>query len=100
MSDETRRFETVGTAEDLHQLLMALNESGTEPVVIGFDAHDLPFLAYGWAPGGDGWAAGFVNDDPQSREFDYADGTGRCDDCGAFERRPIERLDYPVRVTK
>jgi hypothetical protein len=89
----------VKTAEQLHDLLMDLNENGTNPVVVGFDAKDEPFLAYGWAPGGDGWDAGFVVDDTHSDEIEYVD-TGRCDECGAFDRRAIEKLNYPVRVIK
>lgn len=95
MSYKDGRIET---AEQLHDLLMGLNDSGVNPVVVGFDASGLPFLAYGWAPGGDGWDAGFVNDDPHSAEFDYNDGTGRCQECGAFDRRNISKLLYPVRV--
>lgn len=88
----------VADPEQLDDILSALNEAGDEPVVVGFDRHGQPFLAYGYAPGGDGWDAGFVNDDPHSGEFDYSDGTERCQECGAFERRPIDRLGYPVRV--
>ena len=82
----------------LDQTLMDLNERGETPVVVGLDRHGQPFLAYGWAPGGDGWAAGFVNDDPHSGEFEYSDGTERCQECGAFDRRGIEKLAYPVRL--
>lgn len=95
MSTEQR---IVDTEDDLDQYLSDLNDAGFTPVVIGFDRHGSPFLAYGWAPGGDGWDAGFVNDDPHSAEFDYSDGTERCQECGAFERRGIAKLAYPVRL--
>lgn len=86
------------TADALDDYLSDLNQAGVQPVAVGFDRHGYPFLAYGWAPGGDGWECGFVNDDPHSSEFDYNDGTERCQECGAFDRRPIERLSYPVTV--
>lgn len=93
--------ETIATEEQLNDLLTAMNfEQGEEPVVVGFDAHGHPFLAYGWASGGDGWDCGFVNDDPHSAEFDYSDGTTRCEECGAFDRRGIAKLAYPVHVVQ
>lgn len=93
------KTQEVATEEQLDDLLSAMNfEQGDEPVVVGFDAHNHPFLAYGWAPGGDGWDCGFVNDDPHSAEFDYSDGTSRCEECGAFDRRGLSKLSFPVQI--
>jgi hypothetical protein len=84
--------------DELNRLLAGLNyDEGITPVVVGFDSGGDPFLAYGWAPGGDGWDAGFVRDDPHSSEFDIR-GVDRCQECGAFEREHISRLNYPVTV--
>lgn len=88
----------IETPERLDEILTDLNEHGLNPVVVGFDANNSPFLAYGWAPGGDGWDCGFVVDDTHSAEFDYSDGTKRCEDCGAFERRNISKLSYPLCI--
>jgi hypothetical protein len=89
----------IENAEQLDQILSDMNfERGLTPVVVGFDANGEAFLAYGWAPGGDGWDCGFVNDDTHSAEFDYSDGTRRCEECGAFDRRDITKLAYPIRV--
>jgi hypothetical protein len=85
-------------ADALDDLLSTMNEVGDRPVTVGHDAGGVAFLAYGWAPGGDGWDCGVVEDDTHSSEFDYNDGTRRCDDCGAFDRRPLAVLAYPVTV--
>lgn len=95
-----RRSFVVTSADGLNDLLSSLNEAGENPVVVGFDANGYPFLAYGWAPGGDGWACGFVTDDTHSLEFEFSDGTRRCEECGAFERRDIEKMPYPVTVVR
>lgn len=96
--EEPASSRKIETAEQLHDVLMGLNDGGVNPVVVGFDVFGYPFLAYGWAPGGDGWDAGFVSDDMHSAEFDYSDGTERCQECGAFDRRNITKLSYPVRI--
>lgn len=83
--------------EDLNDHLLELNEQGTNPVVVGFDRHLHPFLAYGHAPGGDGWDVGILYDDPYSYEFDLADVT-RCEECHSEGRRPVTDLQYPVMV--
>ncbi|HEY2088549.1 MAG TPA: hypothetical protein VGH54_21340 [Mycobacterium sp.] len=88
----------IETAEALDDLLSSMNDAGIEPVVVGVDGRGYPFLAYGWAPGGDGWDCGVVADDTHSSEFDYSDGTTRCDECGAFDRRPLTVLPFPVTV--
>lgn len=90
----------IESADDLSDYLSDMNQAGTEPVVVGFDRLGAPFLAYGWAPAGDGWDCGIVQDDPHSSEFDYSDGTERCQECGAFDRRGIEKLRYPVTVVR
>lgn len=84
--------------DELEDMLWGMNERGLTPVVVGVDKEGLPFLAYGWAPGGDGWDVGVVTDDTHSLEFDYTDGTTRCEECGAFGRRVMEVLHYPVTV--
>lgn len=43
-------------AENLEGRLMALNEAGIHPVIPFVDADGFPSVAYGTAPGGDGWA--------------------------------------------
>jgi hypothetical protein len=87
---------TANNEDELSEILASLNfDDGIEPVVIGFDSDGRPFLAYGWAPGGDGWDAGFVYDDTHSSEFSI-EGVRRCEECGAFERQHISRLRYPV----
>lgn len=83
--------------EQLDLLLSRMNETGMTPTVIGLDERGLPFLAYGYAPSGDDWATGVLHDDPRSSEFDYND-TKRCEECGAFDRRPISVINYPVEV--
>lgn len=82
--------------DQLEDLLLELNERGVAPVVVGTDKTGTPFLAYGWAPGGDGWDVGVVTDDPRS-EWDYDD-VGRCPECGAFGHRSTDVLKFPVTV--
>lgn len=84
--------------DELEDLLYSLNEDGVAPVVVGFDHHGTPFLAYGYSPTGDDWDVGVITDDPHSLEHDYND-VGRCSECGAFERRaPGDALTFPVTV--
>ena len=91
------------TEEALDVLLGRMNETGVEPVLIGLQADGAPFLAYGWAPGGDGWDCGVVYDNPRDTEGDVWDKeTGkshpRCEECAAYYQFDLETLHYPVRV--
>jgi hypothetical protein len=87
----------IADVDEFDRLLSELNEAGITPTVVGLDAHGSPFLAYGWAPGGDGWDTGVLVDDPYSYEFDYTDGH-RCEECNSEGRRPLSALSYPVMV--
>lgn len=98
---------TIATENALDVLLARMNETGANPVVVGFSNTGIPFLAYGYAPGGDGWDTGVSLDDPHSGEFEYIDltftGEGyrsvhRCEECGAFDRLPLLMLNFPVTV--
>lgn len=82
-------------AQTLDAALCLLNENGNTPVLVGIDAEGNRFLAYGWAPGGDGWDIGICLDDPMSGEFSYKD-IRECEECGAFERLPVSFLTFPV----
>lgn len=90
----------LGTAEELEGHLLDMNERGECPTtVVGFDRHGYPFLAYAYTPDGEGVEAAFVSDDGHGGgEFDYSDGTKRCEECGADERRGVELLAYPVTL--
>lgn len=83
--------------KDLDEALQSMNEEGQTPVLVGIDRIGVRFLAYGWAPGGDGWAIGVTTDDTHSQEFTYAD-VGSCEECGAHGRREAEVLNFPVAV--
>lgn len=94
---------TCATDDELDVLLARLNENGITPVVLGFDAHGNPFLAYGWAPGGDGWDCGVTFDNPRDTEGDVWDkATGkshpRCEECAAYQEFGLDTLSYPVEV--
>ena len=84
--------------DTLDLLLQKMNwEEGVTPVVVGIDAQGMKFLAYGWAPGGDGWKINVTTDDTHSSEFSYTD-IEQCEDCGAHDRLPVSFLHFPLVV--
>jgi hypothetical protein len=87
----------IENTDDLSELLWEMNDKGDTPTLVGVDRSGTRFLAYGWAPGGDGWDTGVVTDDTHSGEWDYSD-VDRCGDCGAFGRRSTLVLIFPVLV--
>lgn len=83
--------------DELDRSLQDLNQRGVTPALVGVDASGTRFLAYGWAPGGDGWVVNVCLDDPYSREYDRTDGP-RCEKCHSEGRLPVTLLTFPVVV--
>lgn len=80
-------------ADELDSLLSDMNDRGVEPTVVGFDANEVPFLAYGWDQG-DTMGVGISLGDPFE---DYRD-TRKCPECTASERLPLDAITYPALV--
>jgi hypothetical protein len=87
----------VPDAHSLEALLQGMNEAGQTPTLVGLDRNGERFLAYLYEVGGEETYPAVVTDDPRSTSFDYSD-VGRCADCGAFGRRELMVLAYPVLV--
>jgi hypothetical protein len=82
-------------ADALRDHLDALNEGGTHPVAVGWDATPQPFLITLVGPYAE--SEDVLFDSPWQSDVDWRDGHSNCEDCNGWSHG-IEHLRYPVTV--